>query len=303
MKVLITGGAGFIGHNLALYLLNRGWEVIVYDSLERSSKRAIEKIRSAGILLVSQESKLKTILGEVDVVVHAAAYISVEESIGYPEKYLINNSVFTYTLCKYISELSNQPHLVYISTAAVYGKPQQKVVTEDHPVEPLSPYGLSKLLGEYGVDYFIKVHNLRATILRLFNVYGFGQTGTYAGVITKFVERVHEKQPPLIYGDGKQTRDFIHVKDVCEAIRCAITKKVNGTFNVSSGKETSVQELARMILKLEDLKVEPIYVAAKQGDIIHSVGDPGKIKKALGFETHMDLMDGLGRLLLEEKNT
>ena len=303
MKVLITGGAGFIGHNLAIHLLNRGWDVIVYDNLERSSKLAIEKIKSAGIPLVSQESKLKTTLCEVDVIVHAAAYISVEESIAYPEKYLINNSVNTYTLCKYISDLSSNPHLVYISTAAVYGKPQQKFVTEDHPVEPLSPYGLSKLLGEYEVDYFIKIHNLSATILRLFNVYGSGQTGTYAGVITKFVERVQKNQPPLIYGDGKQTRDFIHVEDVCEAIRCAITKKINGTFNVSSGKETSVQELAKMIMKLKDLEVEPIYVAPKQGDIIHSVGDPSKIKNALGFETHIDLIEGLRRLLLEEKNT
>ena len=302
VKVLITGGAGFIGHNLVLHLLSRGWDVIVYDNLERSSKCAIEKIRSAGIPLVSQESKLKDNLSEVDVVVHAAAYISVEESIANPEKYLINNSVNTYTLCKHISDICNKPHLVYISTAAVYGKPRQKFVTEDHPVEPLSPYGLSKLLGEYEVDFFIKIHNLRATILRLFNVYGSGQTGTYAGVITKFVERVCQNQPPLIYGDGKQTRDFIHVEDVCEAIRFAITKKINGTFNVASGKETTVQELAKMMMKLKDLEAEPIYASPKQGDITHSVGDPRKIKNAMGFETHIDLMEGLRRLLLEEKD-
>jgi UDP-glucose 4-epimerase len=303
VKVLITGGAGFIGHNLALHLLNRGWDVIVYDNLERSSKRAIEKINSAGIPLVTQESMLKGKLCEVNAVVHAAAYISVEESIVKPEKYLINNSVNTYTLCKYISEINNKPHLVYISTAAVYGKPRQKFVSEDHPVEPLSPYGLSKLLGEYEVDFFSKIYNLNATILRLFNVYGSGQTGTYAGVITKFVERACKNQPPLIYGDGKQTRDFIHVEDVCEAIRFAITKKINGTFNVASGKETTVQELAKMILKLKDLQVEPTYAAPKRGDITHSVGDPSKIRNVMGFETHIDLMEGLQRLLLEEKNT
>lgn len=123
VKVLIAGGAGFIGHNLALHLLSRGWDVIVYDNLERSSKYAIEKIRSAGIPLVSQESKLKDNLCKVNVVVHAAAYISVEESIAQPEKYLINNSVNTYTLCRHISDIGNKPHLVYISTAAVYGKP------------------------------------------------------------------------------------------------------------------------------------------------------------------------------------
>lgn len=303
VKVLITGGAGFIGHNLALHLLSRGWDVTVYDNLERSSKRAIEKIRSAGIPLVSQESKLKDTLRGVNVVVHAAAYISVEESIAKPEKYLINNSVNTYTLCKQISDIGSKPHLVYISTAAVYGKPRQKFVTEDHPVAPLSPYGLSKLLGEYEVDFFIKIHNLSATILRLFNVYGSGQTGTYAGVITKFVDRVCKNQPPLIYGDGKQTRDFIHVEDVCEAIRFAITKKINGTFNVASGKETTVQELAKMIMKLKDMEVKPIYTAPKQGDITHSVGDPRKIRNAIGFEIHIDLMEGLRRLLLEQKNT
>lgn len=302
VKVLITGGAGFIGHNLALHLLSRGWDVIVYDNLERSSKRAIEKINNAGIPLVTQESMLKDKLCEVNAVVHAAAYISVEESIIKPEKYLINNAVYTYTLCKYISEIYNKPHLVYISTAAVYGKPQQKFVSEDHPVEPLSPYGLSKLLGEYEVDFFSKIYNLNATILRLFNVYGSGQTGTYAGVITKFVERACKNQPPLIYGDGKQTRDFIHVEDVCEAIRLAITKKINGTFNVASGKETTVQELAKLILKLKDTEIEPIYAAPKQGDIMYSLGDPSKIKKTMGFETNIDLMEGLRSLLSNEKS-
>lgn len=167
----------------------------------------------------------------------------------------------------------------------------------------MSPYGLSKLLGEYEVDFFIKIHNLGATILRLFNVYGSGQTGTYAGVITKFVERACKNQPPLIYGDGKQTRDFIHVEDVCEAIRFAITKKINGTFNVASGKETTIQELAKMIMKLQNLEVEPIYAAPKQGDITHSVGDSSKIRNAMGFETQIDLMEGLRRLLREEKST
>src|SRR3972149_10843161 len=136
VKVLITGGAGFIGHNLALYLLSHGWDVVVYDNLERSSKCAIEKIRSAGIPLVSQESKLKDTLREVNVVVHAAAYISVEESIAKPEKYLFKNSVNPNTLCKNIFDICNKPHLVYISSAAVYGKPRQNFVTEDHPVQP-----------------------------------------------------------------------------------------------------------------------------------------------------------------------
>ncbi len=302
MKVLITGGAGFIGHNLALHLLNHDWDVVVYDNLERSSKRAIEKINNAGIPLFTQESMLKEELCDVNAVVHAAAYISVEESIVEPEKYLINNSVNTYTLCKYISEINNEPHLVYISTAAVYGKPKQKLVSEDHPLEPLSPYGLSKLIGEYEIDYFRKIYNLNATILRLFNVYGTGQTGTYAGVITKFVEKACKNEPPLIYGDGKQTRDFIHVQDVCEAIRFAITKKINGTFNVASGKATTIEDLAKMIMKLKNVEAEPIYTAPKQGDITHSVGDSSKIRNAIGFETQIDLMEGLGRLLREEKS-
>jgi len=299
IKVLITGGAGFIGHNLALYLANRGFDVVVYDSLERASSLGVSRLREKGIPVivgdVRDEVKLKNSLRGVDVVVHAAAYVDVEESVKEPLMYFNNNVLGTVSIAKCSLE-SNVDFLAYLSSAAVYGNPKYVPIDENHPTEPVSPYGLTKLIGEHVLHFYGRVYGLKHAILRIFNVYGPGQMSSYAGVVSRFIERVKKGLPPIIYGDGFQTRDFIHVDDVCEAIRLLIEKRVCGVFNVASGREVSINELANIVLRIAKLNVKPIYEAERPGDIRRSVADVSKIMRVLGFKPKVSLEQGLEML-------
>ncbi len=300
VRVLVTGGAGFIGHNLALYLADRGYDVVVYDSLERASNLGVIKVKEKGIPVivgdVRDEGKLKSSLRDVDVVVHAAAYVDVEESFRKPLMYFNNNVLGTFSTVKCSVE-SNVEFVVYLSSAAVYGEPKYLPIDEKHPLEPISPYGLSKLMGEYVLNFYSRVYGLKYAILRIFNVYGPGQTGSYAGVVSKFIKRVKKGLSPIIYGDGFQTRDFIYVDDVSEAIRLVIEKRVCDVFNVASGKEISINRLAEIILKISRLEIKPIYEAVRPGDIRRSVADISKIVKVLGFKPKISLESGLKKLL------
>lgn len=173
MRVVITGGAGFIGHHLALYLKNLGHEVIVYDSLERASEYGVKRIREAGIKLIKgdicDKNRIKRAFSEIgaDRLVHAAAYIDVAESMKKPKLYLENNTVKSFTVFETAAECGVE-HAVYISSAAVYGEPRYLPIDEKHPTEPLSPYGLSKLMGEYVAKFVSKTYSMPAAILRLF---------------------------------------------------------------------------------------------------------------------------------------
>ncbi|RLG73432.1 MAG: epimerase [Thermoprotei archaeon] len=299
VRVLITGGAGFIGHSLALHLVNSGFNVVVYDSLERASSLGVSKLREKNIPIivgdVRDEVKLRNSLKGVDVVVHAAAYVDVEESVRRPLMYFSNNVLGTVSIAKCSLE-SNVDFLAYLSSAAVYGNPKYIPIDENHPTEPISPYGLTKLMGEHVLRFYSRIYGLKKAILRIFNVYGPGQTGSYAGVVSKFIERVKRGLPPIIYGDGFQTRDFIHVDDVCEAIRLLIEKRVCDVFNVASGREVSINELANIVLRIAKFNVKPIYEAGRPSDIRRSVADISKIVRVLGFKPRISLEQGLEML-------
>jgi UDP-glucose 4-epimerase len=301
MKVLITGGAGFIGHNIAIRLKEKGFEVEVLDSFERSTELAVKRLREAGVPVTRVEirniNQVKSVFHYADAVVHAAAYIDVAESMEKPLLYLDNNVLGTASIIK--SSLDSRAGLfIYLSSAAVYGDPVKLPVGEDHPTNPLSPYGLSKLMGEDVVRFFSK-YGLKYVILRLFNVYGPGQKSAYAGVITKFLERAGEKLPPVVYGDGEQTRDFIHVDDVAEAVELAIkTSQVNGVFNIGSGNPVKIRDLAKLVMRLCQVEGEPVYTAQRPGDIKHSYADITKARSLLGFEPRIGLEEGLKKLIL-----
>ncbi len=187
MRILITGGAGFIGHNLAIYLAERGFDVTVLDSLERSTEFAVNRLRERGIPIIKADIRNLGDCGGFDVVVHAAAYVSVPESVVRPIDYIENNVVGTAKVAHECGRVSAR--IIYLSSAAVYGNPIKLPIPEDHPINPLSPYGLSKYLGELVIRNFSKVYGFRYVILRLFNVYGPGQNPAYAGVISSFIER------------------------------------------------------------------------------------------------------------------
>lgn len=299
MRVAITGGAGFIGHNLAIYLYRAGFSPLVFDSLERSSPLALRRLASTGLRVVKGDVRngyaLKSVVKNVDVVVHAAAYVSVEESFIKPAEYMSNNVGGTASVASVCNELGKP--LIYLSSAAVYGNPVKTPIPEDHPLNPLSPYGLSKLLGEKVVEFYGTL-GLKYTIIRPFNVYGIGQTGYYAGVVSRFVERSCRNEPLEIHGDGLQSRDFIHVEDLSRLVELVITREAWGhVFNAGTGVPTRILDLAAIVLELTGSKGGVIYLDRRPGDIFASWADITRARRILGFEPRISLRDGLRELV------
>lgn len=299
MKVLVTGGAGFIGHNASIYLKSQGYEVVAFDNLKRATGFAVERLKMHHVPLLKGDilsfSALEKALSGADVVVHAAAYISVKESLRKPAIYFRNNVAGTANVA--YACLRGGVKLLYISSAAVYGDLAHLPISESQPANPVSPYGLTKLMGEEVVKFYA-LQGLKYAILRLFNVYGLGQSGAYAGVITRFIERVRAGRPPIIYGDGQQTRDFIHVYDVAEAIKLSIKRGLeNETLNVASGEPVTIRDLAKLIIKYANQSLKPIFAKPRPGDIKHSYADISKAKRLLGFNPKINLEQGLMGLL------
>jgi len=257
--------------------------VVAVDSLERAS--AVRRLEEAGVPLIRADVRFAD-LPRADAVVHAAAYISVEESWERPYEYLWNNAAATARVAKLCAEWGAR--LVYISSAAVYGDPVRLPISEDHPTRPLSPYGLSKLVGEQVASMLLR----DLAVLRLFNVYGPGQTGPYAGVISKFLERARRGLPPVVFGDGEQTRDFVHVYDVARFVEAVVDRGASGVFNVGSGRAVSIGELARLVMRLAGIVDGPVYAPPRPGDIRHSVADISKAR-GLGWEPLVRLEEGL----------
>jgi UDP-glucose 4-epimerase len=286
VRVVVTGGAGFVGSHVAAYLAERGFRVVAVDSLERAS--AVRRLEEVGVPLIVGDVR-SVDLPPADAVVHAAAYINVEESWERSYDYMWNNAAATARVAKRCAETG--AHLVYISSAAVYGEPQRLPIDENHPTRPLSPYGLSKLAGEQVAQMLAP----GAAVLRLFNVYGPGQTGPYAGVVSKFIERAKGGLPPVIYGDGTQTRDFVHVADVAQFVEVVLDRGAAGVFNVGTGRAVSIKELATIVMRLAGLSGEPLYAPPRPGDIKHSVADVTKAK-LLGWRPQIPLEEGLREL-------
>jgi UDP-glucose 4-epimerase len=299
LRILVTGGAGFIGSHLVKALVKAGHCVRILDNFSTGSLENLGDIAGSVELVVgdvrSYDVVEKAVKG-VDAVIHLAALIDVAESIEKPDLYFDVNARGTYNIAKACKGVSV---LVFASTCAVYGEPVKLPVAEDCTIAPKSPYAATKVAGEAFIQAYSNLYDYRYAILRLFNVYGPKQSKAYAGVIIEFIKRVSRGEPPIIFGDGEQTRDFIHVSDVVEAIIMAITnEKARDVFNIGSGKPVTINQLAKLILKLmgrEDLK--PIHTTPRPGDIRHSVADITKAREALGFKPRIGLEEGLQSLI------
>jgi len=284
-----------------VYLKRRGYSVVVVDTLERATSRALVKLREADIPVIKcdvrDEYTMKSLVENSDVVVHAAAYVSVEESFQKPAEYIANNVGGTASVAK--SCLEHSKLLVHFSSAAVYGNPVKTPIPEDHPLRPLSPYGLSKLMSEQVVEFYGRL-GLKYTIIRPFNVYGAGQSEAYAGVVTKFITSACRGEPLVVYGDGLQTRDFIHVDDVSRLVELVIEKAPLGeVLNVGSGVPTRIVDLARIIIKLVGASVEVVHAPPRPGDIRESWADITKARRLLGFHPRVLLEEGLRATIRE----
>jgi len=299
LRVLVTGGAGFIGSHLVRALVRAGHSVRVLDNLSTGSPENLAGLAGSVELVVGDVRDLRVVeaaVRGVDVVAHLAALVDVAESVERPDTYFDVDAFGTYVVAKACRGVEA---LVYASSSAVYGEPSRLPIGEDHPAAPRSPYAAAKLAGEGFVYAFSAQHSYRPVVLRLFNVYGPKQTKAYAGVISEFVRRALRGEPPIIYGDGEQTRDFIHVGDVVEAFIKAMTdRKVAGTLNIGSGEAVTIRKLAELVLKLagrEDMK--PVHRPPRPGDIKHSVADTRKAREALGFKPRIKLEEGIRELL------
>lgn len=304
LKVLVTGGAGFIGGHLVDKLVENCCGVTVLDNLSNGGLRNIrDHLLKGNVKLVEGDILNRGIVEkavvDVDAVVHLAAIISVPFSVLDPKlTYEVNVHGTKILLDQCVA--SQVKRFILVSSCSVYGEPRYVPTDELHPTSPLSPYAESKLEAERVCLKNSDEDTLETVVLRLFNVYGLRQAQNgYAGVISSFAERLAKGRPLIIYGDGLQTRDFVHVSDVTEAIRLALNKSnVEGVFNIASGKPVEIRQLAEVMTELVDIENPRIvFEDPREGDIRNSNGDFSKAKKMLGYEPETKLRGGLCELL------
>jgi len=297
-KVVVTGGAGFIGSHLAEELVNRGYHVVILDGLSTGKRENIEALLKGEDVKFIQGSitdlrLLQGLFQNVDYVFHQAAIPSVPRSIENPTT--SHEANITGTLNVLLAARDNGVgKVIYASSCAIYGNTQTLPIREDAPPHPLSPYAVTKLAGEYYCQVFHQVYGLPTVCLRYFNVYGPRQDpdSQYAAVIPRFISRALKGEPPIIYGDGEQTRDFTFVKDVVEANILMAESEATGIFNFASGESVSINRLAEVIIEFSGNALGPTHEAPRPGDIRHSLADISRAK-SFGYGLKWSLEEGL----------
>ena len=301
-KVIVTGGAGFIGSHLAEELARQGYYTIIVDDLSAGKMENIEELLKNNNVefikgSVTDQPLLQKVFKDAQYVFHQAALPGVPRSIDSPQSSHEVN--LTGTLDVLLAARDNHVYkVIYASSSSVYGDTPTLPKREDMAPTPLSPYAVTKLAGEYYCRVFHQVYGLASVCLRYFNVYGPKQdpNSQYAAVIPFFIRRTHEGEPPIIFGDGEQTRDFTFVKDVVEANILAAQSDAYGVFNISRGERITVNQLANLVIELVGNKVKAIYQEPRAGDIKHSLADISKAK-AFGYEPRYDLEAGLAETI------
>ncbi len=293
--ILVTGGAGFIGSHIVDSFLAVGHRVVVLDDLSTGDAARLP----AGVRFVKadlRDAPLADLLREerIDTVFHMAAQIDVRRSVADPVFDAQVNVLGTIRLALACSA-AGVSHLVFASSGgAIYGEPRGQWADEDHPLHPFSPYGVAKLAGEKYLEALSHDGSFVVTILRYANVYGPRQDGAgEAGVIGIWMNRLLAGDDAVIYGDGEQTRDFVHVADVVAANRAAHAKRLGGVYNIGTGRETSINELYRLVAEACGSQRPVRHEPAKPGEQRRSVLDPSRAREVLGFSGFVPLGDGL----------
>ncbi len=304
MKIFVTGGAGFVGRNLVKSLIEKNHNVTIFDNLTNSSEKNIksllDKVKFVKGDITNYDDISNSIIGS-EVVIHLASKINVQESFANPNLTKRVNVDGTKNLLEACKE--NQiTNIIVASSAAVYGDCNDSNVhlSENSKTVPISPYGESKLEMEINVKEFSKMYQLNAVILRFFNIYGIGQSPEYAGVITKFLQKIKENKSLEIFGDGLQTRDFVSIHDVMDSIFDTIANiedKRGNIYNIASGKSISINDLAALMISISGNDLKIIHSSLKKGDIRFSLADISLAKKDLGFQPKIDLKDGIRNLM------
>jgi UDP-glucose 4-epimerase len=295
MRALVTGGAGFIGSNLVARLLEFGHPVVVFDNF--STGRQENLPHNSGLVVHKGDIRdysqvLRTVKG-VDVVFHMAAQVGNVLSLQRPDSDLQTNALGTLNVLKACKE-HGVKDVIFSSSSAVFGETRYVPVDEEHPRDPLSPYGLSKLAAEKYCLILAAEYGFHICCLRYFNVYGINQRfNPYGNVIPIFVERALEGKPLTIYGDGFQTRDFIDVRDIVNSNILAQERGVEGIFNIGTGTAMSVNELAEHVLKAVGKDVGLVHAPPRSGEVRHSVADISKARRELNFLPSVSIEQGV----------
>ena len=302
MKYLVTGGAGFIGSHITKELVKQGDSVIVIDNLNTGKEKNLESIRNkiefvkASIL---DNELLEKITRDVDGVFHQAALASVPESFSRPEEYYNVNVNGTENILKLA--LKNNFKIVYASSSSVYGNPEKIPIKESDKKNPINPYAETKLKKE---ELAIKYSKMGVSVigLRYFNVFGKGQSKEYAGVLKLFLEKVQNELAPKINGDGSQSRDFVYVEDVVNANIMSMKSQIKHEFfNVGTNSSITILDLAKTIIKISGLNIEPTFGPALKGDVMRTVADISLIKEKIGWQPKVMLTDWIKEIISSKK--
>ncbi len=302
-KFLVTGGAGFIGSNICRRLVAEGCFVRVVDNLLTGKRSNLDDMIDKIEFVegdMGDEAVARAVVRDVDVVLHEGALPSVPRSVDEPElthKHCVD-ATFTLLLA---ARDAGVKRFVYAASSSAYGDTPTLPKVETMATSPLSPYAVGKLVGEYYCSVFAKVFGLETISLRYFNVFGPYQdpTSQYAAAIPAFVTGILKDQPPTIYGDGEQSRDFTYIDNVVQANLCAArAKKTNGeVVNVACGEKITVNEIIAMINEMVGKNVVPIYAPARAGDVKHSLADITAARELIGFEPVVLFRDGLEKAI------
>lgn len=301
-RILVTGGLGYIGTHTVRSLLDRGWRVTILDNRYRSDPvAAAEVLGLPGVDLLEGDIRYPAVVENamrgVEAVVHLAA-VCMNKSISDPTESLDVNLMGTQNILDAATR-HGVARVVYASSASVYGDPDSLPMREDGPLAPITPYCIAKLAGEQMLAFHGRRSSMTWLALRFFNVYGPGQPtdAYYTSVIVTFLRRLAGGEPPLIDGRGEQTMDFVHVRDVAEAVAMAVDSEASGlALNVGTGEQTSVARLADLLIRSMGADVEPVFrprevlVTQRQADI-------ALIRDVLGWHPRVTLEEGLASVL------
>tara|TARA_B100000029_G_scaffold507211_1_gene591372 strand:- start:48 stop:944 length:897 start_codon:yes stop_codon:yes gene_type:complete len=298
MRFAVTGGAGFVGSHLVKLLVKEGHDVIVIDNLHTGKKENLSEVMDEIEFLnldIRDYQSMENKLVDLDGIFHQAALTVVQDSFTNPEEYHDVNVNGTENIFKIAKK--NNFKVVYASSSSVYGHQEIVPIVESARRQPINPYGKTKLDDEFLTDKYSEMGG-RIVGLRYFNIFGKGQTLEYAGVITKFLDRIKERKAPIIFGDGSQIRDFIYVGDVAKANLMAMTNNISNLLvNIGSGNAISILDLGKMMIKISNLDLELEHKEPLEGDIKKSQADVTLAKSSFGWESKIKLEDWLKEII------
>ena len=302
MKFAVTGGAGFVGSNIVKLLVKENHDVLVIDNMHTGKKENLEEIFDKiefCELDIRNIPELENKIKDVDGIFHEAALTIVQESFLMEEEYYDVNVKGTENIFKIAEKYGIK--VVFASSSSVYGNTEKIPIIENNERNPINPYGKTKLEDEFLAEKYSK-KGVSIIGLRYFNIFGKGQTGSYAGVITKFVNQLKEKKSPIIFGDGSQIRDFIFVEDIAQSNLSAMLSKINfGFFNIGTGKTTTILQLAKFLIKLYNLEISPEFSDPLDGDVQKSQANIKKTQQLLNWTYKIDIEEGLEKMIKLKK--